>query len=529
MKIKFRTGALRRMSLAALLATAVAVPVSAQTLSAVLHTSLRVLDPHMTTAYMTRNHGYMIYDTLLGVDATGKIQPQMLENWAVSADGKTYTFTLREGLRWHDGAPVTSADCIASYERWSQVDKMGQVLRTLVSRVEAIDARSFRVVQTEASDLVLRSFAKISGSPLFIMPERVARTPGSEAIKEHVGSGPFRFVSSEFRPGVKVVYEKNKDYVPRKEPASWTAGAKVVEVDRVEWLTMPDHQTSVNALVNGEIDYMESVPFDLLPQVDGEKAIKVDVINTVGYQAFYRFNHLHAPFNDKRIRQAAMYAVRQQDILKAQISNPKYYQACAAIFGCGLPLESDAGTQIIKGSDLDKAKALLKEAGYDGTPVLIMHPTDVASQTPQTLVISQSLRRAGFNVTMQASDWASIVKRRAVKDAPAQGGWNLFSTNFSMLDITDPLRSAMVAANGGDAWFGWPNQPRIEALRQRFALSGDAAEQKRIADEVQQLVLEEGVYAPIGQFVTPSAYRTVLSEVPKTPMPFFWGIRKTGK
>lgn len=510
-------------------ALACSVPASAQTITAVLHSPLRVLDPIITTAYMSRNHGYMVFDTLLATDGQNKIQPQMAEKWAVSDDGKTYTFTLRQGLKWHDGPPVKAEDCIPSIKRWAEQDKMGQILLSLIADMKVVDDRTFQVILKEPTDLVLRALSKPSGTPAFMMPKRIAETPSSQAIKEQIGSGPFKWVADEFKPGLRAVYEKNKDYVPRSEPASFTAGGKVVNVERVVWVGMPDHMTAVNALLNGEIDYIEQVPYDLLPMVEGKKELKVEIIDKVGYQTMYRMNHMHPPFDNKLVRQAAMHAVGQEDVMKALVGNPKYYKTCAALFGCGMPFESDTGKDMIVPSNIDKAKALLKQAGYDGTPVLIMHPTDVAGLAAQPVVIAQALRKAGFTVNLQAMDWQTVVTRRAVMEPPAKGGWNMFSTNWSLLDIQDPLRAPPVATNGKQAWFGWPDVPALEELRQKFARSSDQAELKKLAGEIQRIATEEGVAPPLGQYYNVAAYRASLTGVPIEPIPLFWSVKKADK
>ena len=504
-------------------------PANAQTITAVMHSALRVLDPVITTAHIVRNHGYMIYDTLLATDENDQIQPQMAEKWMVSEDGKKYTFTLRSGLQWHDGQPVEAEDCVASIKRFAEQDKMGQVLMTLVTDMKVVDDRTFQIALKEPTEVVLTALAKPSGLACFMMPKRIAETPSATTIKEHIGSGPFKFIAAEFQPGIKAVYEKNKDYVPRSEPASGNAGGKVVHVDRVEWVTMPDHMTTTNALLAGEIDYMEWVPFDLLPMVEGRKDIKVAMIEKQGFQTMYRFNHLHPPFDNKLIRQAAMYAVGQEDVLKALVGNPKYYKTTPAVFGSGTPFESSAGAEMVVPSNVEKAKELLKQANYDGTPVVLLQPTDVITIAAQPVVIASALRKAGFTVDMQAMDWMTVVTRRAVMEPPAKGGWSLFSTNWLIVEIMDPLRSAIAAANGRKAWFGWPDVPEIEELRMKFARTLDPAEQKKLAEEIHKRLLDEGVLVPLGQFYIPSAYRADLTGVLESPVPFFWNMKKAGK
>jgi peptide/nickel transport system substrate-binding protein len=244
----------KRSAVASAVALAALLPqpslAAGKTITAVMHSDLRVIDPGMTTAYITRDHGYMVYDTLLATDSHFKIQPQMAD-WKVSDDKLTYTFTLRDGLKWHDGTPVTAEDCVASLKRWGKADGMGQKLMDFTASLEATDAKTITLKLKEPYGLVLESIGKPSSLVPFMMPKRLAETPPGTPIPEQIGSGPFKFVKAEFQPGVKVVYEKNADYVPRKEPPSWTSGAKVVKVDRVEWITMADAQTAVNALQSG--------------------------------------------------------------------------------------------------------------------------------------------------------------------------------------------------------------------------------------------------------------------------------------
>lgn len=497
---------------------------AATVIKAVMHSPLRLTDPHATTAYITTWHGYMIYDTLLATDADNRIQPQMLEKWDVSPDGKTYVMTLRPGQKWHDGQPVTAADCVASIKRWAAGDIMGRTLLTFTDKIEVIDGQRFRIVMREPTDLALRALSKPTGTAPFMMPKRIADQPIGQPITDMTGSGPFKV--AEFQPGVKTVYVRNTDYRPRPEAASGLAGGKVVNVDKVEWDVMPDALTAANALLGGEIDFVEQFPYDLLPMVEGSTDLKEETVSPAGYFIMYRFNFKYPPFDDKRIRQAAMYAIGQQDVMQALVGNPKYWRTCASLWGCGTPLESDIGKDVTVSSNIEKAKALLKEAGYDNTPVLMMHATDIGTLSAQPVVMAQALRQAGFNVNLAAMDWQSVATRRASKAAPAQGGWNLLNTNWYTTDVMDPVRSAPAAANGDDAWFGWPDFPRIEALRTQFALTSDPAEQKKIADALQRLGIDEGLYVPLGQMSVPSVYSTKLSGLVHAPAFVFWNVKK---
>lgn len=532
MLCEFKLASLARITrVAAALSVALLAPAlaGAQVITAVMQSPLRAMDPILSSAAITNTHGYMIYDTLLGLDAKYQVRPQMVEKWETSSDGRIYTFTLRKGLKWHDGAPVKSEDCIASIKRWAEQDIMGQTLSPLITAMTVVDDNTFRILLSEPTDAILSALAKTGTRTAFMMPKRIADTPSTQAIKEFVGSGPFRFVAGEFKPGLKVVYEKNKDYVPRSEPPSWTAGGKVVHVDRVQWVSMPDDMTATNALTNSEIDYLEVVPFDLLPMLEGKKDVKVEILDKLGFWTYMRFNFTQPPFDNRLVRQAAMYAVGQENILKALATDPKYYRTCAAIFGCGTPYESSYGREMVIPSNLDRARQLLKEAKYANTPVVILHPTDNKQVSSQPVVIADALRKAGFVVDLQSMDWQTLVTRRANSKPTAEGGWNVHATTGPLVGTTDPLRNQTVATNGKRAWFGWPDVPRIEELRAKFARSTNAADKKKLAEEIQRAVIDEGVVMPMGQFVMPTAHRTSLTGVMESPVPVFWNIKKSGK
>jgi peptide/nickel transport system substrate-binding protein len=517
------------MIAAAILWVAPAAASPAKTILAVMHSDLRVIDPEFTTAYITRDHGYMVYDTLLATDANFKVQPQMAD-WKVSDDKLTYTFTLRDGLKWHDGAPVTAEDCVASLKRWAKNDSMGQKLFEFTASLEATDAKTITLRLKEPYSLVLESLAKPSSYVPFMMPKRLADTPANQQIKEQIGSGPFKFVAAEFQPGVKAVYEKNRDYVPRKEPPSWFAGGKVVKVDRVEWITMPDAQTAVNAVVSGDIDFMEIPPFDLVPTLAANSDLKVDVLNKLGFQTLGRMNFLYPPFDNVKVRRAALLALNQKDVLDAMIGDELYFRLCGAVFVCDSPLATDVGSEsLMKGDGMAQAQKLLAESGYDDTPVVILAPTDVVTLKAQPIVAAQLLRKAGFKVDVLPADWQTVVTRRASQKPPQEGGWNMFFTNVVAADLMSPvanLQSSGRGKNGG--WFGWSEDPKMESLRDAFVRATSADEQKRIAVEMQKEVYDQVIYIPLGQYRTPSVWRKSLSGILEGPAtPVFWNIDKS--
>jgi peptide/nickel transport system substrate-binding protein len=420
-----RRGILLGAAASVLIGTAVpAVAASPKTIRAVMHAPLRLIDPITSTAYISRDHGYMIYDTLVAVDENMQPQPQMAD-WTISDDKRTYTFKLRDGLAWHDGQPVTAQDCVASLKRWWQRDTMGQLLATYVDSLEATDPGTVTLKLKQPVGFVLDALGKPSSNVPFMMPKRVADTPATQPITETIGSGPFKFVKEEFQPGVRAVFVKNEKYVPRNAKPSWASGGKVVKVDRVEWVVMPDAQTAINALANGEIDYIDEPQVDLLKLLDGNKDTVVKSNNKFGLQVIARMNFLVPPFNDVKIRQAAMLAFKQENFLAAMVGDPDGYKVCGAMFVCGTPLATEVGSEtLLKGSGMAEAKKLLKEANYDGKPIRIIQPTDVNTQKAQPIVGAQALKQAGFNVELLPMDWQTAVATRGNAKMAQEGGWH---------------------------------------------------------------------------------------------------------
>jgi peptide/nickel transport system substrate-binding protein len=500
---------------------------SAQTtLKTAMHSDLKIIDPIWTTALITTDHGYLIYDTLFALDEKLEVKPQMVDTWTVSPDKLTWTFTLRDGLAWHDGAPVTADDCVASIKRWGAKDTMGQKLMAAVSELSAPDAKTIRMVLKEPYGLVLQSLAKPGASVPFMMPKRVADTDPNTQITDATGSGPFMFKKDEWKPGEKAVYVKNPNYKPRAEPPSGLAGGKVAKVDRIEWVSIADTQTQVNALIGGEVDMIEIVPPDLLPLLAKEKNITIKVVSNSGRQYAMRFNVLHKPFDNAKVRQAVLYALDQKEFLEANVGNPEFYRACKSIFPCGSPLESTKGWDDKLSGNVAKAKELLKEAGYDGTPVVLLHQTDIAGHSNLATVAKPQLEKAGFKVDLQPMDWQTLVARRAKRDPLASGGWSAFFTSWGSVDVMDPVGAAFLNASCDKAPFGWPCDAELEKLRDQYAHETDPAKQKAIAAAVQLRASEYPTYAPLGQFTVPTALRTNVTGLLPAASLALWNVEK---
>jgi peptide/nickel transport system substrate-binding protein len=489
---------------------------------------LRSIDPIWTTAYITRNFGYLVFDTLFALDKDFKPQPQMVDHWKVSDDKLTWTFTLRDGLKWHDGTPVRAADCVASIERWGKRDPFGQKLMEAVGEIKAADEKTFSIGLKRPFPLMLSALGKLSSNVPFMMPERLAKTDPFKQIPEAIGSGPFKFVKSEWVPGSKAVFVKNTDYVPRKEPPSFAAGGKVPKVDRIEWLYIPDAATAAAALNSGEADWWEQPPSDLLPVFGKNPDIVVATVDPLGNHGILRFNQLQPPFDNLKMREAVLNLVNQQDYMRSAAGDPKYWKTCVALFGCGTPFETKVGAdELLHAPNVAKAKELLKEAGYKGEQIVLMDATDQAPVHGQALVTLAALRSAGLNVDLQAMDWGTLVTRRTSKAPIDKGGWNIFHTWVAAPDLLSPALNAPLRSNDGAAWFGWPNDPKLESLIDQWFKAPDLTAQKQLIDQIQIEAYKNDIpYVPTGQFVLPTAYRKNLNGIIIAPVVFLWNVEK---
>jgi peptide/nickel transport system substrate-binding protein len=498
------------------------------TLRFIPQSDLRVLDPIWTTAYVTRNHGYMIFDTLFAIDDKFKPHPQMVETFEISPDKRRYHFTLRDGLKFHDGQPVRGIDCMTSLKRWMARDTLGQTLATVIDEMKPDGEKSFSIRLKEPFALLIPAIAKVSSLAPFIMPERLAKTDPYTQVTEMVGSGPFKFVASEYQPGNKIVYVKNTDYVPRKEPPSWASGGKVVKVDRVEWHVIPDITTKLASLSSGEADWWENPPADMWPVLARNPEITLAVSDPLGGSGCIRFNWLLPPFENVKMRQAVLMVVGQSDYMAAFAGNQKNWNVCPSVFTCGTPMASNAGAQALTGKrDYAAAKKLVAESGYKGEKIVLLDAVDQPLIHAEALVLTDELRKLGLNVEVASSDWGTVVTRRASKKPAAEGGWNVFETGWVGADTLDPAANVMLRANGADAWFGWPKDDKLEELRTEWLKASDLAARKKIAAEIQERAFAVVPYIPTGQFVSKTAYQKNIKGVLEAPALLMWNAEKT--
>lgn len=521
----------RRALFAAPLAAGLAAPATAQparTLRFVPQSDVTALDPLWSTAFVSRNHAYLVFDTLYATDSAFNAQPQMAEGHVVEDGGRTWTITLRPGLRFHDGEPVRAADAVASLRRWGVRDAFGQALFAQTDELVALDDRRLRFRLKQPFPLLPAALGKTTVTVPFIMPERLARTDAATQVTEMVGSGPYRFVANERVAGARTVYAKFDGYVPRPDGTpSFTAGPKVAHLDRVEWMVMPDGATASAALQAGEMDWWEQAVTDLLPVLRRHRQVEVKTLETTGFMGFLRFNHLQPPFNNPAIRRAVLGAINQSDFMQAIVgNNPELWRGDVGVFTPGTPLASNAGMAPLTGPrDLAAVRQALPAAGYNNERVALIVPTDLPFLRAMSEVGADVFRRIGLNVDYQALDWGTVLQRRISREPVERNGWSAFFSFGGGLDFSSPAGHLPLRANGTNGWIGWPDSPTLESLRNDWFDAPDLAAQQAIGRRIQAQAMQDVPMVPVGQYFLATAHRRNITDM-ITGMPLFWNVKK---
>jgi peptide/nickel transport system substrate-binding protein len=512
---------MRRRELIAGAAAILAAPASvraasATTLKFVPYADLALLDPAVS-AFVTRNHVMMVYDTLFALDEAGVPQPQMLAGHTVEEDGLTWTLTLREGLLFHDNTPVLGRDVVASVRRWGTLDAFGQALLAATEDLSAPSDTTVRFRLKRRFDLLPAALAHPTNTMAAIMPARLAATPATVRLTEITGSGPFRYVANERVPGSLNVYAKFDRYVPSPHGTpSFCAGPRVAHFDRVEWITTPEPATQVAALQSGEVDWVEQPLMDLVPSLRQTKGITVAVAETAGLVGFLRFNQLFAPFDNAAIRRVALKAVNQTEYMQAVVGNGGTFDDKCGVFGAHSLMANDAGMAVLNGPhDPAALRRELLEAGYKGERVVYLAVSDVPRINAIAEVGADMLRRIGMNVDEVSTDWGTVVQRSVSRQPLDKGGWSMFASFTGGIDAATPANNNLLRGNGSGAYNGWPVAPQLEALRDQWLSATDPTERVQLARKIQEQAWQDVPFLPLGSYDQPTAYRSDLTDMLK--------------
>ncbi|MBJ3778141.1 ABC transporter substrate-binding protein [Acuticoccus mangrovi] len=507
-----------------------ALPAAAaqDTIRLVLTAQLTILDPILTSAISTRTYAYLVYDTLIAIDADGNFKPQMLEGWDVSDDGLTYTFTLRDGLSFSDGAPVVAEDAVASIKRWWEVDSFGKRLKAATASLESTGDSTFTLTLSRPFGHVIQALGKPSSVVPVIMPARIASaTPSNKAVTEYIGSGPFVFDSENWTPGSKATFHKNDLYKPRSEPASGLAGGKDVKIETVEIVGIPDSSTQVAALQRGEVDYLQSVPQDFVPLMEADPNITVqNYTGTDQYIAGAVINHAIPPFDNPKVRRALQAIAIPAQFMAGLGLGEDQWTACKSVFMCGSPLGNDAGVADLPEGSVETAKKLLAESGYNGEPVTLLVASAVHDHNRLGLVLEGLMKEAGFNVTVTGGDWPTVAKMRWSKETTENGGWNIMPITWSGHDLASPFTNYAIVNNCTDAYPGWSCKPEITDLIAQFEEATAPDDQMALARKIQELTFEDVKFLILGQYSRSSAYRSDLKDFVNVVMPAMWSVHR---
>lgn len=499
--------------------------VPANILRFVPYVNLTSLDPVWTVTGATLAYGYMVYDMLYGIDDTFEPRPQMCAGHEISDNGLTWTFTLRDGLLFHDNEKVRASDCVPSIARWASRDPFGQQLAAATGEMRVLDDKRFQIRLKKPFPQML---AALGGRACFMMPERVAKLPPTEQLKEPIGSGPFRFLPKEWVSGASAAWEKFDKYAPRQEKPSNLSGGKVVNFERIEWVVQPDQATGAAALRTGEVDWLEMPLIDLLPAFKAAGGITTEVVNRWGQMCVLVFNHLYPPFDNPKLRRALLPAIDQKAFMEACVGDQsRFARHPEGYFAHDTPMATHAGLEVLTGPrDMALAKRLIAEAGYKNERIVMLSPTDFPLQGQLGQMARGLLTELGFNIDFIEMDFGSQVVRRQNTSPPDKGGWNIIPQTWSVLNSSNPGNSQALRATGKTGGFGWATDETLEKLRQQWYDAPDHAAQLVAAEKVQRRGLEVLPQVPLGRVYLPAAFRDNVKDIVKAPYPIFWGVRK---
>lgn len=522
-------GQLPLLALGALgLATSLA---AAQAPTKVLHVvpsaDVAELDPTRAANQIGRIYSQMVFDSLFALDHTLSPKPMMAEREEVSSDGLTYRFTLRTGLRFHDGSPVTTRDVVASLERFMNGGSVGGQLKSRLASMSIVNPREFVLVLKQQFGMVEYVLGGAGAPMAGIMREVDAKRADNVAMTNPIGSGPFRYVASARVSGQRVVFDRNPDYPARAEPPDGAAGARVVKVERVEWNIIPDPTTAANALATGEADFWDTVTPDLIPFLKG-RGVTVRRTASLPAVVWIRPNFELPPFDNVKARQALALAFDQEEFMQA-VAAGAGWSRCYSFSVCGSTLGTEAGADYYRKQDLQRARHLLAEAGYKGEPVVIVGTPQLPIINAVSQIMAQRLRDIGVNVDLQMGDWANVYKRVNTPHLTGRDAWNLVGTYSLGGTWFNPLTNVALDTSCGPtttASMGMPCDPEGEKLRQDVLAAPDDAARRASFETFQKHLWSFIPYIPGGQFDINNAYRSNVSGVLDGYVINYWNIEK---
>jgi peptide/nickel transport system substrate-binding protein len=467
------------------------------------------LDQHATTAVITREIGINMFEGLYALDAKYQPVPLLAEGQDVADGGKRYTIRLRKDVKFHNGKPLTSADVVASLTRWGATASTGKAIFKNVEGVEAKGPNAVEIRLKEPSGTLLTVLAQVD-SAAAIYPKEIIDATAAGPLKEFVGTGPFKFV--EHKPDRHIKLARFDGYVPRAEAASGLAGKRAALVDELLFMPVPDYATRQAGMVTGEYDYIQQVKPDQYERIKASPGVEPVVVKPYGW-ATVVFNLKQGVMTDKRLRQAVQAAVDVEPALLAGLGHKDFYRVDPGLFFRELPWHSKAGGELYNVHDKEKARRLLKEAGYAGQPIRWIVTTEYEHHYKPAVVIKSQLEEVGFKVDLQVSDWATVVQRRNKPEV-----WDAFSTAFVF--VPEPSTSAQVLCD----WPGWWCNPEKDALLQQMQRELDPKKKLALWEKVQTIFYADAARLKIGDYFRLDARRKDVQGYEPGPYMHFWNV-----
>ncbi|MCR8726100.1 ABC transporter substrate-binding protein [Frigidibacter sp. ROC022] len=469
------------------------------------------LDPMVSTKDIVSIVTQHIVETLYTFDENWAVAPLLAKDMpTISADGKVYDIPLRTGITFQDGSSLDSADVVASLERWLKVASRGKTVADKVQSVEANGPDAIRITMSEPYAPLL-SLLAFSNSAAAIYPEEIVKDAG-DTLPKVVGTGPYEV--AEHVPDQYLQLVKFDGFVPREDPASGWAGKRGQVPGEIRFVPVPDPNTRVEGLLSGQFDFADGLPAESYDRIAASDVAEPLLLQPFGWPV-WAINHKDGLLTDLKIRQALQAALPFDDMLFAAFGDDKFFKTDGAMYPEGWAYYTDAGTELYNQNDPAKAKALLEEAGYDGTPLRILTSRQYEFHYKMAEVAKQALEAAGFTVQMDVVDWATLGQRR---NDPAL--WDIYITHSPFLP--EPALT--------DMWFptsriGWNDPVEVE-LGKQFTTETDPAKRKEIFAKMQAENYKDVGFIKVGNFNALEGQAKALKGVEPSPWPFFWNASK---
>lgn len=503
------------VALAAVLAVLAAAPLAAQEtprMGGILKAGMigepPSLDLHWTTAVITQQITWHVYETLYTYDRNFQPVPLLAEGHTTADGGRRYTITLRKGVKFHNGKEMTAADVVPSLQRWGKISSAGKALWQSVEAIEAKDPHTVVIHLKQPSGSLLFGLGRPNNAAA-IYPKEVIAAAADGQIKEYIGTGPYRFV--EHKPDRHVRLARYQDYAARSEPPDGYGGKRTAYFDEIHFIPVPDVAVRLAGVETGEYHFVHQVKQDQYERVKASPALAASIAKPYGWMTAVP-NHKQGPMANRAIRQALLAALDLEPIMTAGVGDKSFYRLSGALFYPEQPAwHSQAGVTGFNQRNKDRARQLLQQAGYKGEPIRWITTKEYEWMYNTALVASKQMEEAGFKLDLQVLDWATLVQRRNKPEL-----WDLFSTGFGF--DPDPALATPLQCN----WPGWWCHEEKERLVGEMMRETDPKKRKAMIERVQAIFYEDVGRIKLGDYFPLDIVRKEVRGFQSGPFLYFW-------